>query len=185
MMFTPWSISSPASLLIASTSSVNDSFPVFDAFCGTKLDIMHYWQIVSKDITVVSGNKYPMIPILRPPTSITSDLDVFPIIWGSWSVWMFDTKTGKLAASRNGRRPSIPSSNSWLPRDYKFTSLLSSGAEHWSCKPGVESSNLSGGKLILIWKWVGSKFSIGPCWINEFDFPNWPWGGVVRVNYTK
>ena len=32
---------------------------------------------------------------------------------------------------------------------YITSSLYSSVVEHWSCKPGVESSNLSGGKYFL------------------------------------
>ena len=42
---------------------------------------------------------------------------------------------------------------------YKINSLYSSVAEHWSCKPGVESSILSGGIIIIftsyawLWRW--------------------------------
>lgn len=59
-----------------------------------------------------------MIPIFRSYFSIMTDLLNFPCIVGSSVSSIFATTIGERIVSRNGMRPSIPSSNSWFPSVY-------------------------------------------------------------------
>lgn len=94
-------ISTNLTYSIASTSSVNCTF------------------VLSANV-IVSGVKYPITPTFTPFTLNVVDLFSALALWsvGSDEASKFETSTGKWASLRNGTRPSMPISNSWLPRDY-------------------------------------------------------------------
>lgn len=72
-------------------------------------------------LTIVSGVKYPIMPIFLPPTS--SFIDGCKLVTffrrGSILRFRFAQTTGDSTFSRNWIKLSTPSSNSWLPRHWK------------------------------------------------------------------
>lgn len=74
---------------------------------------------------MVSGVRYPMTPILVPLTSKMYDgVRLGRFMAGSRVVFGLAQTMGTDTLEMYGVSPAIPSSNSWLPRDYEVTVLL-------------------------------------------------------------
>ena len=88
--------------------------------------------------TVTADDCYPVLALLCDFLCLLSLLSC--LCHSSYSLLLLDTFwTGTSAVCRISIKLSITVKNS----------LFSSVAEHWSCKPGVESSILSGGKILI------------------------------------
>lgn len=77
-------------------------------------------------LTMVSGVRYPMTPTLVPLTSKTYEgvrLGRFSMD-GTKLVFRLAQTMGTDTLEMYGVRPAIPSSNSWLPRDFEATTIL-------------------------------------------------------------
>ena len=102
---------------------------------------------------------YPTIPSCCPPTRMIVRLLIRGEIEGSYEVSMLALTIGKFTCSRNGRRPSIRRSNSWLPSaceiyNYHFKYVL-----EWKLKAcffllKIEVNQFGNNRKTLFWRQV-------------------------------
>ncbi|KAK4308915.1 hypothetical protein Pmani_019410 [Petrolisthes manimaculis] len=74
----------------------------------------------------------------------------------------------------------MDSLNSFVSTDLQDVGLLSSGAEHWSCKPGVVSSILTGGISCLADTFA--KRVMSAAYYTRLQYKNREYNGSVELD---